>query len=63
MIVETGRVAQIEAGKAFVEIEKGADCVKCHAGCVCNFGRKVVLVKAEAPLGVHENQMERLHII
>jgi sigma-E factor negative regulatory protein RseC len=62
MIVETGRVAKTEAGKAFVEIERGTDCVKCHAGCVCDFGKKVVLVEAEDPVGVHKNQMVQLSI-
>jgi sigma-E factor negative regulatory protein RseC len=62
MIVETGRVAKIEAGKTFVEIEKGTDCVKCHAGCVCDFGKKVVLVEAEDPVGVQKNQMVQLSV-
>jgi sigma-E factor negative regulatory protein RseC len=62
MIIETGRVAQIEDGKALVEIEKGTDCVKCHAGCVCDFGKKVVLVEVEDPVGVHKNQMVQLSI-
>jgi sigma-E factor negative regulatory protein RseC len=62
MIVETGRVAKIEAGKTFVEIEKGTDCVKCHVGCVCDFGKKVVLVEAEDPVGVQKNQMVQLSV-
>ena len=62
MIVETGRVASITDGKAMIEIEKGSACAKCHAGCACDPGKSVMMIEANDPIGVHENQFVQLSI-
>jgi len=62
MIVETGRVAGIEDGKAIIEIEKGTACAQCHAGCVCDLGKRVMIIEANDPIGVHEDQFVQLSI-
>ena len=62
MIVETGRVAKIANGKAIVEIEKGTACAECHAGCACDLGRRVMVVEANDPIGVHVDQFVQLSI-
>jgi sigma-E factor negative regulatory protein RseC len=62
MIVETGRVAKTQNGKAIVEVEKGTACAKCHAGCVCDFGKSIMVVEAEDPIGVRENEIVQLSI-
>ena len=62
MIVETGRVAKIDVGKAIIEIEKGTACAKCHAGCACDFGKNTMVVEANDPIGVHVDQFVQLSI-
>jgi sigma-E factor negative regulatory protein RseC len=62
MILETGRVTNVSGGKAVVEIERGTACEKCHAGGACNFGKGVVLVEANDPIGVHVDQYVQLSI-
>lgn len=62
MIVETGRVAKIDVGKAIIEIEKGTACTKCHAGCACDLGKNTMVVEANDPIGVHVDQFVELSI-
>jgi positive regulator of sigma E activity len=62
MTLETGRVIRTENSQALVEVQKGADCTRCHAGCACNFGKKTVTVKADDPIGVQKDQIVSLVI-
>ncbi len=62
MIIEIGRVTEIVDGKARVEIEKGTACAQCHAGCVCDLGKSVMVVEAADPIGVQEDQIVQLSI-
>jgi sigma-E factor negative regulatory protein RseC len=62
MVVETGRVAKIDVGKAIIEIEKGTACAKCHAGCACDLGKSTMVVEANDPIGVHVDQFVQLSI-
>ncbi|GAK58648.1 positive regulator of sigma(E), RseC/MucC [Candidatus Vecturithrix granuli] len=62
MISEIGRVTKLNNGKACVEIEKRSACADCHAGCVCDLGKSVMLIDASDPIGVHENDTVQLSI-
>jgi sigma-E factor negative regulatory protein RseC len=62
MIVETGRVTNIEDNKAIVEIEKGGSCASCSTRCACNYGAKTVLVEAENPLNAGKDQLVQISI-
>ena len=62
MLLETGRVVSAENRHAIVEVEKGAECTRCHAGCACSFGDKTVMVKAEDRVGVKKDQIVSLEI-
>jgi sigma-E factor negative regulatory protein RseC len=62
MIVETGRVTHITNGKAVIEIEKETACAQCHVGCVCDLGKRVMVVEATDPIGVRVDQVVQLAI-
>ena len=62
MISEIGRVTKINHGNVCVEIEKRSACAECHAGCVCDLGKSVMLIDASDPIGVHENDTVQLSI-
>jgi sigma-E factor negative regulatory protein RseC len=57
MALETGRVIDTGNGQAVVEVQKGADCAQCHAGCACHFGEKTVMVRVDDPIGVDKDQI------
>ncbi len=62
MVSEIGRVAKVNKGHVCVEIEKRSACADCHAGCVCDLGKSVMLIDASDPIGVHENDTVQLSI-
>lgn len=62
MISEVGRVTKIANGNARIEIEKRSACAECHAGCVCDLGKRVMMVEAADPIGVRENDMVQVSI-
>lgn len=51
MIVETGRVIKVEAGKAIIEIEKHSACGNCKAACAC-METGLRQIEAADPIGV-----------
>ena len=53
---------KIEDGDAIVEVEKGTSCASCSTRCVCNYGAKTVLVKAENPLSARQDQVVQVSI-